>query len=706
MSAEPVFALDIGTRKVAGVVAEANGRSLRLLAASVIEHPDRSMQDGQVHKVDAVAAVVERVKAELEAQLGRSLHAAAVAAAGRALLTESAVRSRHFPFATEIIPDEVLALELSATRAAQTALRGRIRTSDLHCVGYSPTRLTLDDEVLDDLVGHQGREISAEVLATFLPRQVVASLRPARLTAVSLTLEPIAAIEATIPPDLRRMNLALVDIGAGTSDIALTRGGSVFAYAMVTQAGDEITERLCELFLMEFHEGERVKRLLGAPGEGDIAFTTLLGQERELPKAEMVAALRPDVEHLARTLAERILALNGGAPKAVVMVGGGSATCGLGERVAAELGIDAGRVGIRGPWTIPDLENPTGRLNDIGGVTPLGIALTALRGRGMTFTTVAVNEHPVQLLALSEQPTLFDAVLASGREIKRLHPRPGRAVTYTLGGRLQTLPGGRGREAVMRQNDEPAHLDTPVSAGDRIFIEEAVDGEDAVLTPERVPPFPGPAWCVINGRHQDLKLVLALQGEPVASGQALPDRADLDWVSDRNLAELVPEIALRKAAEAGYTVRVNGQAQRLDTDVFSLTANGRPVSPAYRPRPDDTIESKLHAGEVRVRDLVGDLARGESMTVVINGRNRRIDYGGSRVLVNGATASGDDPVPDRAEVVVESLQAAPPILSQVLEGVPLTPPEQGGTLRLTVDGEEAGFTTPLHDGARVEVTFV
>jgi cell division ATPase FtsA len=203
--------------------------------------------DGQVHRIEAVAKVVSRIKAGLEADLGIILKSAAVAAAGRALLTESAEQKRRFPQITEITREDVLALELSAARAAQTALQAHGSKHQLHCVGFSTIRFTLDNEPLDDLVGHRGQEMSAVVLATFLPRQVVDSLlavlRRAGLCARSLTLEPIAALEATIPLDLRRMNIALVDVGAGTSDIALTRNGSVFAYAMVTQAGDEITER-------------------------------------------------------------------------------------------------------------------------------------------------------------------------------------------------------------------------------------------------------------------------------------------------------------------------------------------------------------------------------------------------------------------------------------------------------------------------------
>jgi cell division ATPase FtsA len=97
-----------------------------------------------------------------------------------------------------------------------------------------------------------------EVLATFLPRVVVESLYAvvarAGLEVASLTLEPIAAMNVSIYSSLRLLNLALVDIGAGTSDIALTKDGTVFAFAMASVAGDEITEKIAEVLLLDFEQ--------------------------------------------------------------------------------------------------------------------------------------------------------------------------------------------------------------------------------------------------------------------------------------------------------------------------------------------------------------------------------------------------------------------------------------------------------------------
>ncbi len=708
MNEKPLLALDIGTRKVAGLVAVPQGRGLKVLAASIIQHPDRAMVDGQVHKVEAVAEVVAQVKRALEAATGLTLTQAAVAAAGRALLTESATANRRFPFLTEITREHIQELELTAARAAYVRVQPGQDRSALHCVGYSPVRMQLDQQRMDDLLGHQGRDVSLEVLATFLPRNVVDSLlavlRRAGLQAETLTLEPIAAMEATIPGDLRRMNLALVDIGAGTSDIAVTRDGSVFAYAMVTEAGDEITEFLSDHYLLEFPEAEQLKRRLENAGNDVLEFKTLLGQTLKYTANEVRAALTPAVQKLASAIAERILTLNGGAPKAVIMVGGGSATPGLGSLLSQALGLDATRVGVRGPDTILDLEDTTGVLCGIEAVTPLGIALAASRGRGLTFFNVQVNGHPAQLLALHETSTVFDALVSSGHEVKRLYARPGQAMTYTLQGKLQVARGRAGVPAVLHINDQPATLESLLIEGDALTLVEASDGEDAVLMPESLAKPAGPVWCSLNGRNEELDLVLAMKGVPVPPNIPLPDRADLEWVSSRSVLDLCPELAEKEAALA-FQVRVNGEVKRLEDKGLTLTANGRAIDLEYRPRPEDRIEWKTRAHAVRVQDVVGTLAVSTRMTVWVNGQPKVLDYGGSRVCVNGQAVQLNDVLPENAEVSVERRDTEIPILSQALDGLALVPPKPGATLTLNVDGHPAAFTTPLRDGAKITVAF-
>src|SRR5699024_10199971 len=136
--------------------------------------------------------------------------------------------------------------------------------TNYHCVGYSVLHYYIDDERIGSLRDQSGKEAGVEIITTFLPKVVIesllAALERADLNMKALTLEPIAAIHVLVPQSMRRLNVALIDIGAGTSDIAISSDGTVTAYGMVSVAGDEFTEAISDAYLLDFKEAERVKQ--------------------------------------------------------------------------------------------------------------------------------------------------------------------------------------------------------------------------------------------------------------------------------------------------------------------------------------------------------------------------------------------------------------------------------------------------------------
>lgn len=200
-----LFALDIGTRSVVGIILEEHGDSFHVVDILVEEHKERAMVDGQIHNVLKVAEIIQSVKEKLEQKHGK-LEKVSVAAAGRALKTEQAeviMDIKNRPIFSE---DDMNRLELSAVQKAQSNLIQNDtdkHTNHYYCVGYSVVYYRLDGEEIGSLVDQQGNEASIEVIATFLPRVVVESLlsalKRANLEMEALTLEPIAAINVLIP---------------------------------------------------------------------------------------------------------------------------------------------------------------------------------------------------------------------------------------------------------------------------------------------------------------------------------------------------------------------------------------------------------------------------------------------------------------------------------------------------------------------------
>src|SRR5579863_4023330 len=201
MKTKKIFALDIGTRKVMGLVAVALEDGVKVLDWETREHPTRAMSAGQIQDVAKVTHVVEQIVGALAARTGEPLREAAVAVAGRNLRTLVGKAAIDCPKDRPLAQAEVDqatfdALENALMRLSLAVEEPGPRTR-YYCVGYVVGRFVLDGEELPRPTGHRGERLEAEVLASFLPWKVLESqlavLAAAGLEASSVTLEPIAA---------------------------------------------------------------------------------------------------------------------------------------------------------------------------------------------------------------------------------------------------------------------------------------------------------------------------------------------------------------------------------------------------------------------------------------------------------------------------------------------------------------------------------
>lgn len=708
--AQQIFALDIGTRTIVGLIMERTARGYHIRAAEVFEHQSRAMYDGQVHDVPAVAQGVLKVKEALERRTRQKLTRAAVAAAGRALKTAHGEARREKAAAEEVTQQDIRALELEALRTAQESLaqeQGQTAAAGFFCVGYSITEYILEGAPITELIGQFGKEIGLSVIATFLPRVVVDSLfavlRRAGLEAASLTLEPIAALEVSIPPGMRQLNLALVDIGAGTSDIALVRHGHIYAYAMVPVAGDEITDALCQRYLLDFAGGEAVKRRLTAGGA--VTFTDILGQRREEEAASIIRELTPAIESLAEQVAAEILNLNGRPPDAVLLVGGGSLTPTLPQALAKALGLPENRVGLRGREAITEVTGQAKKLSGPQAVTPIGIAVTALSGRPLHFFKASVNGQPVYLWNEAGQ-TVAAALLAAGTTWKRLFGRPGLALSVEVNGQLTVIPGEQGRPASILVNGRPADLDTPLAEGDMVEFRPGADGKDASATAgELAGP---PRSYRLNGVETPFPPHLSVNGQPATPETPVPDRAKVEIRWERPARELLllACVPANLLYEEEYPFTLGGRRHSLIFAPCRLTLNGRPARPEDLVRPGDSLDYVLEeTGPSVAAALAGHVLPSAPVTVSVNGQKLRLPGSGTTILVNGREAKPEDPLPRGAEITLVPGQSSA-ILSDLFTLVDVKKNARpGGRLVMTVNGAPADFTTPLHDGDEIELTW-
>ena len=475
-----VYALDIGTRSIIGVAGRVVDERLEVLAIEKEEHGRRAMLDGQIEDIEQVAKVARRVTGRMEAKLGCQLSRVCVAAAGRALRTEKGRFAMDLPQVTRIDSDLIAQLESGAvTDAEENLSTSEDSRRRFYLVGYTVSSYLLDRYPLTSLKDHNGQQLEAEVVATFLPSEVVESLytvmEAAGLEVASLTLEPIAALNAVIPADLRLLNLVLADIGAGTTDIAVCRDGAVVGYTMATTAGDEITEALMRQYLVDFATAERMKMQLSEP---TITYRDVLGLEQGVPGPQVREALLGAAKALAQEIAQRVVAINGAPPSAMFLAGGGSKLLGLMEQVAQELEMDERRVALAGNNYDISAFSHEYELNDPEYATPLGIAVSAGLGLISDSYRIMLNGQPAKLFR-SGALTVLDLLMMNGYTSADLLGRTGRSLSVTLDGRRLTFRGQSATPCTLRLNGEetaPSHL---VYAGDAIEFTPAVPGPSA-----------------------------------------------------------------------------------------------------------------------------------------------------------------------------------------------------------------------------------
>ena len=472
------FGLDIGTRTVVGVVGYKEGNEFVLIDYECRTHEERAMIDGQIHDIQKVSNVVYDIKSTLEKRLKIQLKEVALAAAGRALSTQIVNVVQNYEEIQEFNLNHIHHLELEGVEKAKSIQQQANRDTDYFCVAYSVIQYFLDEYVIANLEGHKGHSIGAKLLATFLPKQVIDSLyavtERAELTVSHLTLEPVAAINAVIPEQIRLLNLALVDVGAGTSDIAITKEGSVNAYGMIPFAGDEVTEAIIHKYLVDFQTAEKIK--MQASMEESITFTDIIGLTQTITSKEVKKVISPIIDTLTLQIATKIIELNGNnAPNAVFCVGGGSQMFGFTTRLAAHLKLVEQRVAVRSTTQLVNIKDEIGVIDSPEMITPLGICLTTIQNKYSQFTFVYLNGEKIQLLN-AKKLTILDAIVAMGIEHTAIFPKKGETLMFKLNGERRRVKGENGTPATILLNGSISTIHDHIQDGDRIQVEFGVNG--------------------------------------------------------------------------------------------------------------------------------------------------------------------------------------------------------------------------------------
>lgn len=676
-----VFGLDIGTRSIVGTVGYREGDHFIVAAQVVKEHETRAMMDGQIHDIGQVGNTITQVKRLLEKKLAVKLTDVCIAAAGRVLLTFETNVTWEFEKERVVTPEEIVGLTSLGIEKAYEKLQ-ETNDSDMkfYCVGNSVIRYYLNGYPISNLENHKAKNIGADIIATFLPDDVVDGLyravELAGLNVVNMTLEPIAAMTVAIPQMYRMLNIALVDVGAGTSDICITKDGCIVAYGMIPCAGDSLTEVIAKECLVDFETAEKIKRCGGKTGS-EVKYKDIMGLQQSITRQRVLKMLSEQIGQMTKMVADKIKELNGGKPvSAVFIVGGGGKISGYPEKLAEHLGIQKERVALRGEEVMQSIIFQEKVKKDSLLVTPIGICLNYY-DQNNNFIYVTFNEEHIKLYDNSNL-AIVDAAMQADFPNDRLFPKRGEEIVYTLNGKKKICRGEFGEAAKILLNGEEADLYSAIHANDVIMVEESTAGKPAAVTLGQLPEFKGEIDILVNGNKVSLPKYASVNGKleneyyDIQNGDKI---VMLDYYTVAQIREFMD-------ITSDMAVYVNNEPAEEDTKVYenfsirmAFEEPGRKEVSESEEDPEPKQEEESQQGEK-------DVAAGDTVSA-----SQEVSIG---VLVNSKP------------IVLKGKSSY--VFVDIFDYIDFDRSTvQGKTLITTVNGKKAEYMEPLYDGAVIEV---
>lgn len=697
-----VFGLDIGTRNVVGTVGyKTEDDEFIVLAQYIRQHETRSMLDGQIHDIGRVGRTIAAVKAELEAQTGEPLSEVCIAAAGRVLKTVTTHVEYEYAEEAVVTGEDVHTLNLLGVEKAQKTLQEQNDTKyRFYCVGYSVVKYYLNDEVFISIEDHKAHKIGEDIIVTFLPEDVVdglySAVGQAGLTVANMTLEPIAAINVAIPENFRMLNLALVDVGAGTSDISITREGSIIAYGMIPYAGDELTEVIVQHYLVDFKTAEAMK--LASTTEKEVTYEDIMSISHTIPSSEIWELVEPVVDKITTEVADKIMELNGGnTVSACFVVGGGGKIHGFTEKLAEYLDLPYERVALRGEEVLKEV---TFQQEDIKKdpllVTPIGICLNYYEQKN-NFIMVRFNGERLKLYD-NNHLTIVDAALQAGFPNDQLFPKRGMPINFMVNGSARIARGEAGEPAIVTMNGQETNINAPLEPNSEITIEPSTAGAAAVYTIGQLEEYSqATVSFVINGKTVVCPKFVEVNGSLEPESYEIKEG---DVIETRNFYT-VGQVAefMDVEVDLDRDILVNNRPADFDTLVYeNFTIDWTVLSFGVAPEEDnhynatESAESSVVSDEERelTSAQTDDVENAEPAQENAEPEEASAETVSCLVTVNGET--------------VELRGKESYIFVDIFDWITFDlNAGRGRAIATMVNGMDAEFSQPLHEGDRIEL---
>ena len=376
-----VTGLDVGTSKVCAVIGEVSPTGVDIIGIG--QHPSRGLRKGIVANIESTVESIKRAVQEAEQMAGVEVESVYASIGGghlRGINSQGvvAVQGRN--------------REVSATDVGRVieAARNVSLPPDREILHVLTQGFSVDDQDgVREPVGMLGSRLGVSVHlitgAVTAVQNVVRSVNRAGLTVQDVVLQPLASGESVLTPDERDLGVILIDIGGGTTDVALFREGAVWHTAVIPLGGDHISNDIAVGLRTPPPDAEELKKIFGC------AQATLV-LEDETVEVPSIGGRKPRV--LSRQTLSRIIQAR--VEEILTLVARGIGQAGLEDAATAGVVVTGGATIMEGvpelAESILDLPVRRGIPKWVGGLyeqvespafaTVVGLVLTGARRTG------------------------------------------------------------------------------------------------------------------------------------------------------------------------------------------------------------------------------------------------------------------------------------------------------------------------------------
>ncbi len=325
-----ITGLDIGTSKIGVIIGEvASGEGVHILGVGI--SPSEGLRQGVVINLDLAVKSIEKAIQEAKLTAGVEVDEVIVGIAGDHVRS---VNSRGV-VAVSRADHEITQNDVNRVIDAAKAIALPIDREVLHVL---PQEFIVDNQAgIKNPVGISGVRLEAEIHivtgAVTSAQNIVRSVKKAELKVAGLVLEPLASSNAVLDKSEKELGVALIDLGGGTTDIALFYDGAIRHTAVIGLGGQNVTNDIALGLRTPLDQAEDIKKKYGCThknllSKGEMFMVPGLGGRvpREVSREVMAAIIQPRMEEIFSLAAKEIKRSDYGdlLGAGVVLSGGGS----------------------------------------------------------------------------------------------------------------------------------------------------------------------------------------------------------------------------------------------------------------------------------------------------------------------------------------------------------------------------------------------